>query len=256
MNQSPVQVFRDGSRLNVTLSRPEKANAMTAQMMRLLAEAAASASEHDVLVLQSASPTVFCAGADIAEFAAGAEALAAQEHALLALIEAFAHCPAPLVMVARGRAAGAGAILLGLADLVIAADDLQVAAPEIRFGMYPVIVEAVLQSRIAPALSQRLCLGGGALSAADAYRVGLVTEVLAAEGFQSTAQARVDWYLERAAGLQIARRARQRTQPPEAVLARVMAVAPLMVENFERPGVRERISGYLESLGARSAGAR
>lgn len=252
MNQDLVHITRHADRLAVTLNRPEKANAMTAQMMQALAGAAAGAREGDVLVLDSASPALFCAGADIAEFAAGAGALAAQEHALLNMITAFARCPAPLVAVARGRAAGAGAILLGLADLVIAADDLQIAAPEIRFGMYPVIVEAVLQSRVAPALSQRLCLGGASLSAEDACRAGLVTEVLPADGFGLAAQARVDWYLERSSGLHTARQARQRTQPPQAVLARVRAVAPLMAENYERPGVRDRILGYLDALGARA----
>lgn len=252
MHDNPILVTRHAHCLTVTLNRPHKANALTAQAMRELAQAAAKAREGDVLVLCSASPTLFCAGADIAEFSAGADALAAQEHALLEMIAAFVHCSAPMVVVARGRAAGAGAILLGLADLVIAADDLQLVAPEIRFGMYPVIVEAVLQSRVAPALSQRLCLGGEPLRADDAFRAGLVTEVLPTDGFGAAAQARVEWYLERVSGLRIARRARQRTQPPEAVLARVRAVAPLMVENYESRGVRARIQAYLDGLGARA----
>jgi len=256
MNRSPIRVVRHPDHHELVLDRVDKANAMNARMMREVAEFAAgpSVAEAGVLLLSSASPALFCAGADIAEFVAGPEALAEQEEALLAMIEALACCPAPLIAVARGRAAGAGAILLALADVVIAADDLQLACPEIRFGMYPVIVDAVLQARMLPALSQRLCLGGEAIGAVEAFRVGLVTEVLPATDFASAARIRLAWYLGCRAALGIARRSRLLTQSPQALVARVKAVAPLMQENFGRPGVVERIASYLEGL--RSSGTR
>lgn len=230
----------------LTLNRPQKANALTQAM--LVALAAGFAGEGSVVhVLRSASSRLFCAGADIAEFVASAAHLAEHEHALVEMIRQRAFSATPLVAIARGKASGAGALLLSLADVVIAADDLDFGCPEIRFGMYPVIVEAVLQARVSPALATRLCLGQP-LDAAEAHRVGLVTEVLPTRDFDALAAQRLAFYLERSGGLRVARASHLRAHPPEQLMARVHALAPLMAENFGQPGVRERITAYLDGL--------
>jgi len=253
VSEVPVLVCTDSPPARtVTLNRRHKANALSAAMMEKLAAIAAGTGAGEILVLRSASPTLFCAGADIAEFVAGGDALAAQEHALLSMISQLASCSAPVVAVARGKASGAGAIMLALADVVLAADDLEIACPEIRFGMFPIIVEAVLQSRLPAALATRLCLTGQALGAQEAARFGLVTEVLRAATFEGEAASRLATYLERAPALCIARNSRQRLHPPAALLERVERVAPLMAENFSRPGVRARIEAYLAQLGQRT----
>ena len=89
----------------VTLNRPRKANALTAEMMDALTRAIAPASggqAAQICVLRSASNRLFCAGADIAEFVSGAGTLARQEHALLSLIGQLAASTVPLVVIARG----------------------------------------------------------------------------------------------------------------------------------------------------------
>ncbi|MDO9504268.1 MAG: enoyl-CoA hydratase/isomerase family protein [Pseudoxanthomonas sp.] len=230
----------------LTLNRPQKANALTQPMLVALAGGFAEEGP-EVQVLRSASSRLFCAGADIAEFVASAAHLADHEHALIEMIRQRAFSPTPLVAIARGKASGAGALLLSLADVVIAADDLEFGCPEIRFGMYPVIVEAVLQSRVSPAMAMRLCLGQP-LDAAEAHRVGLVTEVLPSQDFDVLAAQRLAFYLERSGALKVARSSRLRAVPPEQLMARVQALAPLMAENFGQTGVRERITAYLDEL--------
>lgn len=251
---SDARVFVDTGKppaRTVWLHRAAKANALTAGMMEAMAAAAAGAGERDVLVLRSSSPKLFCAGADIAEFLAGGDALASQEHALLSMIRRLAETPVPVVAIAHGKASGAGAILLALADVVIAADDLEISCPEIRFGMFPVIVESVLQSRLPATLATRLCLTGLPLGAEAAAGFGLVTEVLPADGFDDRADGRLAAWLDRADALRIARASRARLHPPAALLERVERVAPLMAENFRRPGVRDSIQAYLAQLGRR-----
>lgn len=246
MSETWVEIEEGAMARTLTLNRPAKANALTHAMLESLA-AGLGRPGAEVHVLRSASGRLFCAGADIEEFVAGAGQLAGHGEALLDLIRQRAFSPAPLVAIARGKASGAGALLLALADVVIAADDLEFGCPEIRFGMYPVIVEAVLQARVSPALASRLCLGQ-ALDAAEAHRAGLVTEVLPARDFEALAAQRLAFYLERSGALQVARASARRTHPPEALVARVQAVAPLMAENFAQHGVRERIAGYLAGL--------
>lgn len=246
MSETWVVIEEGAMARTLTLNRPGKANALTHAMLESLA-AGLGRPGAEVHVLRSASSRLFCAGADIEEFVAGAGQLAGHGTALLDLIRQRTLSPAPLVAIARGKASGAGALLLALADVVIAADDLEFGCPEIRFGMYPVIVEAVLQSRVSPALASRLCLGQ-ALDAAEAHRAGLVTEVLPVGDFEALAAQRLAFYLERSGALRVARAGARRAHPPEALVARVAAVAPLMAENFAQNGVRERIAGYLGGL--------
>lgn len=234
----------------IVLNRPDKANAMNAAMQKQVAAAVAD-SPAQLHVLRSASERVFCAGADIAQFVEGSTALAQQEHALLEMLEALASSTIPLVAVARGKASGAGALLLTLADAVLAAENVEIACPEIRFGMYPVIVEAVLQSRVSPALAARMCLGQP-LTASQAFETGLVTEVLPCVEFASQSAQRLDFFLARAAGLTVARKARLLSQPAAALMHTVRTVAPLMAENYEKAGVREQMLAYLAGLGRRA----
>lgn len=234
----------------ITLNRAEKANAMNAAMQNEVT-AAVAGSTAQLHVLRSASDRVFCAGADIAQFVAGSDALAEQEHALVEMLGVLAASEVPLIAVAQGKAAGAGALLLTLADVVLAAENVEIACPEIRFGMYPVIVEAVLQSRISPALAARMCLGQS-LAAREAHAVGLVTEVLPLAEFALLSAQRLDFYLERGAGLTAARMSRLLVQPADALVRRLRAVAPLMSQNYEKAGVREQILAYLAGLGRRA----
>jgi len=246
MSETWVMIEEGAMARTLTLNRPEKANALTHAMLESLA-AGLDGPGAGVHVLRSAHHRLFCAGADIEEFVAGESQLAGHGAALLDLIRRRASSPVPLVAIARGKASGAGALLLALADVVIAADDMEFGCPEIRFGMYPVIVEAVLRSRVSPALATRLCLGQ-AMDAVEAHRAGLVTEVLPAGDFDALAAQRLAFYIERAGALRVARASGLRAQPPEILEARVQAVAPLMAENFAQCGVRERITGYLGGL--------
>jgi methylglutaconyl-CoA hydratase len=247
--ESPLALRRTEGMLEIVLTRSDKANALTAGMMDGIAQAVAGAHADEIVLLSSASPTLFCAGADIREFVGGR--LPEQEEALLVMIKAMAHSRAPIVAIARGRASGAGAVLLCLADVVIAAEDLQVACPEFVFGMYPIIVEAVLQSRLSPAIAAQMCLGAGVLTATQAREAGIVTELLPTAGFADAGRARVGYYIERRYGLAGMRRARNMSQATRTMCEQLEAVAPLMMENFNAPGVRERIAQYLDGLARR-----
>ena len=244
-----LAVRRADGLLEIALDRPRKANALTAAAMTQLRDVIAGARTDEVIVLQSTSSHLFCAGADIREFVGGG--LPEQEEALLALIDAMAHSQAAIVTIASGRASGAGAILLALSDIVVAADDLRVACPEFVFGMYPILVEAVLQSRLAPAIVTQLCVGARELAAAQALDLGLATEVRPVEGFAAAARLRLDHYAARRGGLAAMRRARNLGPATGTLGKQLGAVAPLMLENFGAPGVAEKIHAYLGALSKR-----
>ena len=82
-------------------------------------------------------------------------------------------------------------LVVALCDLVIAADNLMLGLPEIRFNMYPVIVHAVLEEKISPALAFQLCATGRLLAATEARTLGLVTDVVPVAQFATAVADRV-----------------------------------------------------------------
>lgn len=237
--------IEDGVRTRrIVIERPDKANALTAEMMYALAAAVREAPA-ELIVIEGRSSRGFSAGADIAEFLQGDEHLACQEEGLRDIVDSFAASFRPILAVIHGRTLGAGVLVAALCDVVIAADDLQFGLPEIHFNMYPVVVHAVLEEKIPPALAFQLCATGRLLDATEARNLGLVTDIVAAERFAVEAAERIAFYEARADALSIGHRALRAARPLSAVRERLARLAPLMHENFNRPGVRETIARYL-----------
>lgn len=226
----------------IVIERPDKANALTAEMMHALAAAVREAGT-DLVVIEGRSPRGFSAGADIAEFLQGGEHLERQEAGLTDIVESFTASPRPIIAAIHGRTLGAAVLISALCDVVIAADDLQFGLPEIRFNMYPVVVHAVLEEKVSPALAFQLCATGRLLDAHEARALGLVSDIIAAAQFSAEAAERIAFYEARIEALSIGHRA-LRTTRTSAVRERLARVAPLMNENFHRPGVRETIARY------------
>lgn len=243
-----VTVAEAGGVRRIRIDRPGKANALSAAMMAELAAAIAAPGSAALAVIEGAGPRGFCAGADIGEFIRGAGNLARQEEGLRAIVEACLSSPRPLVAAIHGRTLGAGVLIAALCDVVLAADDLAFGLPEIRFNMYPVLVHAVLEEKVSPATAFQMCAGGRLVDAAEARALGLVTDILPAAGFAAGVEPRLAFYRDNAEALSIGRRARQVLKPSD-LPARMDRLAPLMHENFHRPGVRETIARYLGGLG-------
>lgn len=175
----------------------------------------------------------------------GEDYLKAQEHALCDPIDALADSPLPVFMLAHGRTLGAGGILVSLADVVLAADNLLLGFPEIRFNMYPVIVHAALMQKLSGPIASQLCTTGRLLNAAEAQAAGLVSEVLPTPSFDADAASRVRFFSERRAALAMAKRAARATVPIEPLRQRLALLTPMIMENYGRPGVQETIASYL-----------
>src|SRR5690606_33529541 len=111
-----------------------------------------------LIVIQGAGPRGLCAGADVVEVAQGGVALEAQLDALSAVVLALEGSAVPIGVLAHGRCFGAGGMLVALADLVLAADDLSLGFPEVAIGLYPAMVHAVLRTRLAETLAAQLSL--------------------------------------------------------------------------------------------------
>lgn len=239
---------RDGIH-SIVIDRPDKANALTADMMAALADAIRADTDSALVLIEGRGDAGFCAGADIAEFLRG-DRLERQEDGLKAIVASLAGSPRPVVAAIHGRTLGAGVLIAALCDLVIAADNLAFGLPEIRFNMYPVMVQAALEQKVSETIAFQLCATGRLLDAGEARSLGLVSDIVPAAFFAAGVRDRAIFYRDRIEALRIGRRARGGDGAAD-VMARIARLAPLMHENFNRPGVRDTIARYLKARSSR-----
>ncbi|CAM5499573.1 enoyl-CoA hydratase-related protein [Sphingobium scionense] len=181
-----LRLERDGAVARLLIDRADRRNAMTQAMWEalphLVADAMADA-DIRVLILASATPGLFCAGADINEFAAcsgDADWRAANQAAIRSTQYALAHAEKPVIAAIDGDCVGGGC---GLAI----ACDLRIAAPAARLGITPAklgIVYSLFDTRllvdlVGPARAKRILFTGTLHDAEAALAIGLVDEIAA-----------------------------------------------------------------------------
>jgi enoyl-CoA hydratase len=154
------------------LSRPERRNALDVSLLRAVADALAADPEVPVL-LASADPRVFCAGADLT---ISATERAAVSDLVYDCCEIIVTRPGPVIAVLTGPAVGGGAQLA-------AASDLRIASPAARLrwtgppGLDLSVGAWLLPDLVGRGAAMDLTLTGRWLEAAEALALGLVNQV-------------------------------------------------------------------------------
>jgi enoyl-CoA hydratase/carnithine racemase len=175
---------RDGPIGRILIDRPEKRNAFTQEMWdmipRLLAHALVDRAIR-VIILQSASEGVFCAGADIGELMAHKANVswrAANQEAINKAQHDLARAAKPTIAFIDGDCVGGGC---GLA----LACDMRIATPRSRFGItpsnlglvYPLHDTKLLVDLVGPGQAKRLLFSAQLISAEEAQRIGMIEEI-------------------------------------------------------------------------------
>jgi 2-(1,2-epoxy-1,2-dihydrophenyl)acetyl-CoA isomerase len=136
-----VRVAVAGGAMRVTLERPERLNALCAEMLDALTDAFLQARDDDAVrvVVLRASGRAFCAGQDLgeADVAAGYDLGAHVERHYTPLVRAMRELPKPIVAGVQGVAAGAGANLALACDIVVAARSARFIESFSRIGLLP-----------------------------------------------------------------------------------------------------------------------
>ncbi len=180
-------VRREGVVLTLALNRPDKRNALSAELIARLTEALESADlDPDVrVVVLRGEGRDFCAGADLAELLASAGREVSENEAdALRLGEVFLRIrqlPKPVIAAVHGNALAGGCGLATACDLVVAAESARFAYPEMQRGFVPAMVLAILHRLVGERVAFDLVGTGRVLTAREAAGLGLVSRV-AAEG--------------------------------------------------------------------------
>jgi enoyl-CoA hydratase/carnithine racemase len=170
--------IRDGI-ARLTLERPAVRNAVpVAGWDELAAKVAQAEAGGARLLVVAGSPGAFCAGADLADFPAmrGDEAAAASFRAAMRRgLDALSAVPVPTIALVEGACFGAGVALAAACDIRLAGPGARFAVTPARMGIsFPLEDVHRLVALVGAGHSARLLLGGGAIDAAEAKRIGLV----------------------------------------------------------------------------------
>ena len=163
----------------MTLNRPDKLNAISAELREALDAALIDAAADDrvrVIAIAGAG-RAFCAGYDLSEaFLPTAwswrEVLAKDVAATLAIRS----CPKPVIAQVHGYTLAGGLELAMACDLIVAAEGTMVGEPEIRYGSAPVTL--LMPYLIGQKKTRELLLTGDLIDAREAERIGLVNRVV------------------------------------------------------------------------------
>lgn len=177
----------DGAVRVITLSRPDKLNALTMAMtVDLLRELRAATADPvvKVLLLHGAGAS-FCAGKDKAE--PGTPVFAAL---LQSIAETLMESPKPVVVAVQGWVVGAGLEIMLNADVSVAARTARFQLPETRIGLLGTGgVSATLPAAVGLPRAKAMLMLGRELNAEQAERCGLVSERVDADEAFSAALA-------------------------------------------------------------------
>lgn len=192
-----VQVEVRGRVGRITLSRPERHNAFDERTILELT-GAVRALESDgavrALLLAGEGPS-FCAGADL-EWMRRAAALGPEEglvdaQRLATLFTALDRCEKPTVARVHGAVRGGGVGLVAACDVAIAAATATFSLSEVTLGLVPAVVGPYVVAAMGERAARRLFLTGERFAAAEAARLGLVSEVAQDEPALDAATAKV-----------------------------------------------------------------
>jgi len=173
--------------LQVTLNRPEVANAFNTQMaidlMHCFEHLAMAPGDIRCIVLTGAGKRAFCAGGDLKERDGMSNAAWTAQHLVYErMIRAVIDCPLPLIAAVNGAAYGGGCELAAAVDFVYASENARFAMTETSLGIIP---GAGGTQTLARALGERrakeLIMSARRFDAAEAKAWGLVNEVFAPE---------------------------------------------------------------------------
>ncbi|UWR28950.1 crotonase/enoyl-CoA hydratase family protein [Sulfitobacter sp. W002] len=185
----------------LTLNRPEKHNAMSAQMLADLTDAAGKLAADDavrVVVLTGAGKS-FCAGGDLGwmrdQADMDAETRSAEAGKLATMLGALNALPKPVIGKVQGNAFGGGVGMASVCDVAVGVDTLKMGFTEARLGIIPATIGPYVLARMGEGRARRVFMSARLFGAAEAVDLGLLARAVPADELDAAVEAEVVPYL-------------------------------------------------------------
>ncbi len=187
-----LQVEMRGHVMWLTIQREARRNAINGEVLAGLRQALACAgADPDVraIVLTGAGTRAFCAGADLQSGASFRFDYSQPHQQLADLFREARRCTVPLVARVNGACMAGGMGLLAMCDLAVASRHAVFGLPEVKVGVFPAQVLAVLQHQLPRRVLNELCLMGEPIDAERALSIGLVNQLAEPDALDATLDA-------------------------------------------------------------------
>jgi 2-(1,2-epoxy-1,2-dihydrophenyl)acetyl-CoA isomerase len=167
----------------ITLNRPERLNALNAQMNKDLKDALKQAKEDPEVrsIVFTGAGRGFCSGSDVSEFASKTV-----PEAWITPYD-FLEVPKPIIAAVNGVAVGFGMNVTLNCDIIIASEEASFGEFFVRMGLVPDMNGSLwLPLMLGPHKAKELIFTGERISAQEAFRIGLVNKVVPADKLMPT----------------------------------------------------------------------
>ena len=173
-----LRIEREGRVLRLTLTRPEKRNALCIELCEAITQACESAERDSRVgaILLDAEGKVFCSGMDLEEALLPDAAQRTEIHERLFTLGATLN--KPIVAAVQGPALAGGVGLVANAHVALAAQGVTFGITEIRIAMWPFVIYRAVAGAIGKRRMLELSLTGRVFTAPEALQWGLVHEIV------------------------------------------------------------------------------
>lgn len=171
----------------ITLNRPERRNAINSEMIEdLLAALAAAEADHGIrVVILTGAGKAFCAGMDLDGLLSivgqTSEENLGDSRQMARLFQRVYAFSKPLITAVNGAAIAGGCGLATFSDITLAVPEAKFGYTEVRIGFIPALVSVILRRQVGEKRARELAMTGRIFDAEEAFRFGLVTEIVPAE---------------------------------------------------------------------------
>lgn len=175
----------------VRLNRPEVRNALNLSLRQELAAIFRTLADDRALrcVVLTGNEQAFAAGADIADMSR-IDAIEMYHRHTERLWAAVGECPVPVIAAVNGFALGGGLELAMHADIIIAGKGARLGQPEVKVGIMPGAGGTQRLTRaVGKFRAMRMCLTGEIITAAEAFDMGLISQLVEDDAVLDTALA-------------------------------------------------------------------
>lgn len=201
MAYNSIQLTSEGAVAIITLNRPDKRNAISFQLVEELMAALdeLERSPAQVIILTGAGKA-FCAGMDLEEL----KSLLGKTHdenvkdstRMARIFLRLYEFSKPTIAAVNGAAIAGGTGLATMCDFTLAVPEAKFGYTEVRIGFVPAIVSSILVWQVGHKIARDLLLTGRVFDAAEAYRFGLVNEVVSPDKLMDRARELASQLLE------------------------------------------------------------
>ncbi|MBR1297392.1 enoyl-CoA hydratase [Bradyrhizobium sp. AUGA SZCCT0042] len=183
-------IKQEGRVVVLTLNRPEKLNALSAEMRKALHYKLLELDKDDgvgAIVLTGAGERAFTAGMDLTEAShRGGEVMAPDENPVVAIEK----CRKPIIVAVNGLCITGGMEMMLACDIVIASSTAKFADTHVRIGLMPGWgISQRLARQVGPQRAKEISLSGNFLDARRAFDLGLINRVVEPEELMEAATA-------------------------------------------------------------------